>query len=137
MPALLRALTVSTLLLMAACDRGPTAPTDPLAGTWTLVAVNGVAVPVTVFGGADGPFEIVSDVLTVANSGSFTRVTNRRTTVGGQVTTQVVTDEGSSIAGTSTATLLFYSDSTKHSGPLRGTSLSLFFGTAQYDYRRD
>jgi hypothetical protein len=82
---------------------GPTSPSTPtttgptltsMAGVWTLVTVNGNAVPAVVGQVGSDRVEIVSDALTLTATGTFTENGQVRLTTGGRTQTDPVAETG-------------------------------------------
>ncbi len=108
-----------------------------LAGTWTLEAINGFALPYVIAQvGSDG-FEIVSDVITADSAGAFTESTVVQAIVNGQVTADTIPDAGAYEVSGSSVALTFASDSASAVGTIAGNALSLTEGSgAQMVYLR-
>ena len=83
-------------LLACGGDDNPTsAPTlASLAGTWNLQTVNGVPLPYTISSSGGVKNELLSQVATVASNGTFTEVTQTRTTINGQISVMTLPSSG-------------------------------------------
>lgn len=124
----MRLLACMLLVVAAACggDDGPTQPTAAsVAGTWQLQTVNGSALPYVAAQVGLDKVELMSDVLTVVASGSFTQMTQIRVTQSGQVTTQSIPDAGSYTLNGSAVTFTFNSDGSTGTGALSGSTLTV------------
>src|SRR6185436_17936516 len=88
-PSMRLRIALASLLFAIACGSdsttGPTAVS--LAGTWNLQSINGSSLPFVIAQTGANKAELVSDVVTVVSTGSFTEITTVRSTINGQVTT--------------------------------------------------
>jgi len=131
---------LACLLLVAAAACRSDGPTDhtpvSLAGTWRLQTVNGNGLPFVLPQTVVDKMEVISDELTVAASGTFTRVTQIRVTESGQVSTDPVEDAGSYTLNGTAVTFTFASDGSTGTGSLSGNSLSVAAGGLAFVYRK-
>jgi hypothetical protein len=121
------ALCLATLVAIG-CGGGDdaTAPaSNSIAGTWALETVNGAALPFVVAQSGANKAEVTSDVLTLAEGGSFTQSTQVRLTQSGTVTTQSASEAGTwTLTGTSVS-FRFTSDGSVGTGTLNGSTLTV------------
>lgn len=83
------------LMACGGSDNSTTGPTlASLAGTWRLQTVNGSPLPVTIASSGTVKTEILSQVATVDANGTFTEVTQSRTTIGTDVTVNTLPSTG-------------------------------------------
>jgi hypothetical protein len=102
---------ILAILSAAGCGGDSTSPAaQSIAGSWTLQSVNGSPLPFIVPQTGADKLEVLSDVLVISGTGSFTQTTSTRTTTNGVPTTQSVVDAGSYTLNGSTVTLHFSSD---------------------------
>lgn len=114
-------LLLAGALVLGACGGGddPVGPSLQSIGTYTLSTVNGQPLPALIFQDATRKVEILSDVVTLNENGTWSEMASLRTTTPtGAVTTAPSTDSGtysvngsalllsSGQSGTTTATLL-------------------------------
>lgn len=90
------------LLACGGDDSSTTTPTlASLAGTWNLQTVNGSPLPFTIASNGTAKTEILSQVATVGSNGTFTEVTQTRTTISGQISVMTLPSSGTiSLSGT-------------------------------------
>jgi hypothetical protein len=83
-------------------DNSTTGPTlASLSGTWNLQTANGTPLPFTVSSAGGIKTEILSSVVTVAANGTFTQVSQFRTTINGQISLMTLPSSGTiSLSGT-------------------------------------
>ncbi len=117
---------------IAAC--GSDSVTSPgarpsMVGSWSLLSIDGVGLPIVVPQGGGDQLALVSDVITADSSGGFTEQTLIETTVGGQMAMDTVADGGTYALSGSNVALTFRSDSTTMLGTLAGDTLSLADGS--------
>jgi hypothetical protein len=91
-----RLLAVLALTALAACkgDR-TTEPSEQLSGSYALKSVNGLALPAVIAQSGEDKYEIVSGTLTITKGSSYNLTINGRSTIAGEVTTEVLQDAGS------------------------------------------
>jgi hypothetical protein len=127
------------LVATAACslDTGTTAPyAGSLTGTYTLQTMNGAPLPFT-FTNADTSFSIVSDVILMADDGSWSETYVSLRKIG----TAAATSDTVALAGswTRTSPLSFYSapnGTLTYQGTASETSLALTDGYFNYLFQR-
>lgn len=88
---------VALLALAAAVACGgdsSTSPSATVSGSYSLRTVNGSPVPYTVIQIGADKYEIVSDVVTLNEGGTWSETGTDRTTQNGQVTNGTITDNG-------------------------------------------
>jgi len=97
---------VTFAALFPACSSKKGGTTDPgldaMFGTYGLISINALAVPVTVSLTSTKKVEIMSSTLIVNSSGSFTNATTYRTTENGVATTKTETCGGNYLVHQST-----------------------------------
>ncbi|MEP6495656.1 MAG: hypothetical protein ABJF01_23435 [bacterium] len=102
---------IFAILSAAGCGGDSTSPaTQSIAGSWTLQSVNGSPLPFIVPETGTDQLEVLSDVIAISGTGSFTQTTSTRTTTNGVPTTQSVVDAGSYTLNGSAITMHFNSD---------------------------
>jgi hypothetical protein len=102
---------ILAILSAAGCGGDSTSPaTQSIVGSWTLQSVNGSPLPFIVQQTGTDKLELLSDVIVISGTGSFTQTTSVRTTTNGVPTTQPVADAGSYTLNGSAITLHFNSD---------------------------
>lgn len=79
--------------LSIACDDGVVG-TSTISGDYELKTVNGVAVPATLSGSGANKTEILDDVITLYNGGTYSEAGHLRVTLNGQASTQNITGTG-------------------------------------------
>jgi hypothetical protein len=124
-------------MLVAACG-GSDAPTgggSGTAGTYTLSAVNGQALPATILSNQGGTFAIVSGTMTIGGDATFVERATIRTTSGAQVTTNQVQTNGT-YSASGTVLSLRYTDGSTATATLSAGVLTRVKGDASYAYRR-
>jgi hypothetical protein len=134
-----RFVTLFILLAAVACggSDSPTAPTSAsVAGTWNLQSINGSALPFVIAQTGANKAEVLSDVLSVVATGSFTQITTLRTTVNGVVTTQSAADAGSYSLNGTAATFTFNSDGSVGTGQVSGGTLTVTTTGLVYVYKK-
>jgi hypothetical protein len=88
------------LVLCFALACGSDSPTTPkqttasLTGTWSLNNINGIALPFVLAQTSTTKSEVVSDIVTATAAGTYTEVTQLRTTVNGTATNSTENDSG-------------------------------------------
>jgi len=134
MKKLIAMLALATLV---ACGDNSTNPnTDSISGTYTLQTINGSQIPYTVSNGSTST-TLTSDVLTVADNGSWSEIITYRQTVNGTTSNGTESDSGTwSRSGTS---VNFYSNvyqSTSYAGSYSNNTLSMSDGSLNYVWTR-
>jgi hypothetical protein len=129
-------LALAMLSFFVACGDDTTSPSSAnLAGTYTLVSVNGATLPIVVQA-ANPKIELVSEQLVVNSNGGFTITTTRRSTpTTGAVTSATTTDAGTYSSSGSTTTFQFNSGN-KVTATLSGNTLTLSAGTSSSVYTK-
>jgi hypothetical protein len=116
------------MLALALCACGGDSPTEPtqasIAGTWELSTVNGSPLPYTVASFGADKVEIISEAVTFTANGTFSALSNTRTTESGQVTTESDTDTGTYTLNGTAITLTFASDATTATGTISGNTIT-------------
>ncbi len=118
--------TLIMVVLLAACGDKVSAPTPAsVAGTWRLQTVNGSGLPYVLMQSAAGKAELISDVITAAADGTFSRVALTRFTVNGKSETGAESDVGTFTLNGPSISFLFDSDKSTASGTVAGNSMTL------------
>ncbi len=133
--AALLLLSLAVMLGACAADRS-TGPSQTFTGTWSLHSVNGLTLPYLLAQSGNDTLELLSDVITAADGGTFADVTIIRSTVAGAVTTDTVPDAGSYVVTGSSATLTFNSDSSKATGTIGAHQMTLMNSGVSLIYTR-
>jgi hypothetical protein len=124
-------------LALGACGSdSSTEASATIAGTWNLQSVNGSALPFVILQSGANKAEILSDVITISGTGSFTQTTTVRTTVNGAATTQSVADAGTYTLSGSAITLRFNSDNSTGTGSWSGNTITATADGFAYVYKR-
>ena len=127
------------LLVLAgvACGGDATAPqVVSVAGAWTLQSINGTTLPFVVAQTGANKVEVVSDVITVVATGSFTQTTTYRTTDNGHVTTESFADAGSYTVNGNADTFHFTSDGSTGTAVFDASTLTVASSGTSYIYKR-
>jgi hypothetical protein len=120
---------ILAILSAAGCGGDSTGPaTQSIAGSWTLQSVNGSPLPFIVTQTGTDRLEVLSDVIVISETGSFTQTTSTRTTTNGVPTTQSVADAGSYTLNGSAVTLHFNSDGFTGTASWSGTTITTITG---------
>jgi hypothetical protein len=90
-----KTLLVLVLIAQAACWSDKVTGSSTVFGTYTLRTVNGSSLPATVSGSGTTKSEILADTIFLFEGFTFAESAYYRNTVGGTVTNQKVTDNGS------------------------------------------
>jgi hypothetical protein len=105
-------LPVLAAVAVIACGSDSSSSTGPqatIAGTWTLQTINGQGLPFIVVQNGSNKTEVVSDVVTISGTGSYTQTSTIRVTTNGVANTQSSADAGTyTLNGTAVA---FHSNS--------------------------
>ena len=121
-----RLLSLTLALAIVACgsdsSSGPT--NASVAGTWSLQTVNGSPLPFTL---ATSPakLELLSYVVNVTSTGTWTSAQSIRTTFNGQATTASTTDAGTYTLSGNAVAISSTSSSTVLAGTVNGNTLTL------------
>lgn len=128
---------ILAVLSAAGCANDSTSPaTQSIAGSWTLQSVNGSSMPFIVAQTGTNKTELLSDVIAISGTGSFTQTTSVRTTTNGVPTTQSVADAGSYTLNGSAITLHFNSDGSTGTGSWSGNTITTTDGGFALVYKR-
>ena len=131
---------IALVALMAAAACGSDSPTNPnnasIAGTYSLTAVNGGPLPFTLQSGTT-TVVLLTDVITVADGGTWSETGTFRVTQNGGTSTQTFADGGSwTRAGSSVS---FYSTSqaaTSYAGTFTGSGFNLSDNSFTYVFAK-
>ena len=122
-------------LILCACSGSDGPATSPssgsLAGTYHLVSINGSALPFTAQAGTTTVI-VTSDVLTVADGGTWTESSTYSQTVSGVASNQVMTDGG---AWSRLGATVSFADANKviaYAGQITGSGFNL--SNTKYSY---
>ena len=120
-----KALIGLALLLAAACLDDPVVGTTTLTGAYVLRSINGSPPPAIVSGSGDNKTEVIDDVITFFEGGSYAENGHTRVTVNGQTSDGTIFDTGRySPLGTSIA-LNSTSGGTRSASSTDGKSLAI------------
>ena len=109
-----------------ACGGDSSTGPNSVAGTYSLTTVNSSPLPFVFINDASGKFEILSDVYSVSDNGTYTNPTIVRSTVNGEVTTDTLMSDGTYTRSGSSITLTDSSDPTnKLSGTVTASALTI------------
>ena len=123
-------------LLAAACGDSPTAP-DPIAGTYRLARVNGVATPAPIPGGLDGnPARATSGTVTLDDAGRWNARVGFAIEVGGAAVPVSRTFSGSYTVSRDTVRLRDGVDGELIVAVVRGARLTANVDGSTYDFDR-
>jgi hypothetical protein len=86
-------LGIITLFAAACLDEGLTG-SSTVTGAYALRTINGAPLPYTMSGSGANKTELVSDVITLFQGGTYSRQRDIRTTTNGQVTHESTTEGG-------------------------------------------
>ncbi len=116
---------LTSLLPLAACgDGGPTDPSQSAVGTYTLVQVNGSALPALLGQFAEGGVDVLSGTLTLRGDRTYTETVNVRITPSTGVVQTFPAIEDGTFTVTGSTVQFQTSDGDTYSGTLSGTTLS-------------
>src|SRR5512143_2292415 len=134
----MRRLLPLVLSLAIACGSdSPSQPTSAsVAGTWNLQTINGTALPYVITQSDTTKVELVSDVVTAVATGSYTEITQVRTTVGGQVMNESFPDAGSFTLNGTAVVFQSNSDGSQTTGSVSGNTFTLAGDGFAYVYKR-
>ncbi|MEO8193131.1 MAG: hypothetical protein ABI681_04720 [Gemmatimonadales bacterium] len=88
-----------------ACFEGQVG-SSTITGAYTLRTINGAPLPYTVSGSGEATTEIIDDVITLYQGGTYSEVGHSRTTVNGHVTNETSSDTGNYALGFGTSVTL-------------------------------
>ena len=134
----MRRLTLLVLGFTIACGGGEstTQPTlESLAGTWSLHDINGVSLPFIIAQTGTSKTETLSDVVTATAAGTYTQVTQLRTTVNGVATTSSQSDSGTYTL-TGNAVVVRSGDGSTVNGTVTGNTFTIAANGVVFAYRR-
>ncbi len=100
-----------------------------MAGTWSLVSMDGYTLPFIVAQVGSDNFAILSDVITADSSGGFAELTTVQALVNGQVTLDTIPDGGTYVISGTSVGLTYKSDGSTAMGTVIGNTLSLTDGS--------
>lgn len=133
----MRKIAIVMFALAAACGGdSSTGPSASIAGTWTLQTINGAALPFIVAQTGANKVELLSDVVVISGTGSFTETTSVRTTTNGVPTTQSVADAGNYTLSGTAITIHFNSDGSTATGSWSGNTITTTDGGLALVYKR-
>jgi hypothetical protein len=129
------ALCVATISLVACGGDSPTSPASAsIAGTYQLKTINGSALPFTYQSGLN-KIVITSDVITVAEGGTWTETGHFTLSYNGQTTDQVIADGGTwTRAGTDVSFYSVQQGEVSYSGTFTGGGFSLSDAAFTYSF---
>jgi len=134
----MRRLVPLVLCFALACgsDSTTTQPTTAsLAGTWSLQNINGIALPFVLAQTATSKSEVLSDIVTATSGGTYTEVTQIRTTLNGQATTSTENDAGTYTV-TGNAVVIRSNDGSSASGTVNGTTFTISVGGIAFQFKK-
>ena len=132
-----RLLPLVMSLAIACGSDSPSQPTSAsVAGTWSLQTVNGTALPYLITQSGTTKVELVSDVVTAVATGSYTEITQIRTTVDGQVMNESFPDAGSFTLNGTAVVFQSNSDGSQTTGSVSGNTFTLAAEGFAYVYKR-
>ena len=101
--SLVRSLLIAFVVsFVVACDSGKVTGSSSVTGTYTLRTINGSSLPYTLPGGGTTKTEIVDDVLSLYQGGTYSESGHMRVTANGQVTAEAISEAGAyTLFGTS------------------------------------
>ena len=113
----------------------PNDPTASIAGTYTLLSVDGVALPITVLEG-NPKIEVVRDDLTLASGGAVTRTVAFRFTQDGVPSTQSEVARGTFTVSGSTVSIRMADDPTIVTGAVSDRTITIVADGSTLIYQR-
>ena len=135
----MRRLVPLVLSFALACGSDSTTASQPttasLAGAWSLQTINGIALPFVVAQTATSKSEILSDVVTATAAGTYTEVTQTRTTLNGQATTSTDNDAGTYTV-TGNAVVIRSNDGSSASGTVSGNTFTVSVGGIAFQFKK-
>jgi len=133
----MRRLLPFILSLAVACGSDsstqPNATPASLAGTWNLQTINGAALPFTLL--QTPKTELLSDVVTAVAAGTYTELSQVRTTLNGQVTVSTESDGGTYTITGNTVTIRSTDGSTAL-GTVNGNLFTIAAGGISFEYKK-
>ena len=129
------ALCAAAISLVACGGDSPTSPASAsIAGTYQLKTVNGSPLPFTYQSGLD-KIVVTSDVITVADGGTWTETGHFTLTYNGQTSDQVISDVGTwTRAGTEVSFYSTRQGEVSYSGTFTGGGFSLSDAAFNYTF---
>jgi hypothetical protein len=119
----MRQALVGLALLCVGCLNDPVVGTTTLTGAYVLRSVNGSPPPAIVSGSGDNKTEVIDDVITLFEGGSYAENGHTRVTLNGQATDETISETGRySPLGTSIS-LTSTSGRTRVTSSSEGTSM--------------
>ena len=114
-------------LVFGACGGGgdPVGPSLESIGTYTLSTVNGQPLPALIFQDATRKVEILSDVVTLRENGTWSETASLRTTPPAGAVTTATTNDGGTYSIDGSALLLSSGQSGTTTATLLGGSLTI------------
>ena len=132
---LLSLLTLAALLACGGDSAGPGIPR--VEGTWRLHTFNGSPLPAVLVQFGTSKLEILSDVITAVESGSFTQMTEFRMTEDGVPGTYSMPDAGTFTLNGAAVTLVSNADGDAATGSIAGNTMTFSEAGFTLVYRRD
>ena len=121
---------------LACASDSTTTPTQAsLAGTWSLQSINGIALPFVTSQTGTSKTEILSDIVTAAETGTYTEVAQVRTTLNGQATISTESDAGTYTV-TGNAVTIRSSDGTSVSGTVKGNTFTVAGNGVAFEFKK-
>jgi hypothetical protein len=117
------ALAVLPAIVACGGDSG-TGPSS-VAGQYSLQTINGAALPFLEFQQGTIKIELLSDVLTVTGTGTWSDLQTERTTIDTQVSTDTTTDSGTYTLSESTVTFTANGETATQTGTLSNGTLTV------------
>lgn len=90
----IRKLLCVSAVLSAGCLNDPVMGTTTLTGAYVLRTINGSPPPAVVSGSGDNKTEVIDDVITLFEGGSYAENGHSRVTVNGQVSDETISETG-------------------------------------------
>lgn len=106
-----------------------------IVGTWDLRTINGSSLPFVLSQSGADKAEVMSDVATADDHGAYTEVTQFRTTLNGQATTQAFTDAGTYTVNGNAVTLRS-GDGSSVTASLSENTFAISSGAFVYIYKK-
>ena len=132
---------LALLVLSLAIGCGSDSATDPvstpasLAGTWSLHDINGILLPIVLTQTSTTKTEMLSDVVTATTAGTYTQVTQVRTTMNGQVTMSSASDTGTYTL-TGSAVVVRSGGGSTINGTVKGNTFTIAANGIALEYHR-
>jgi len=134
----MRRIVPLVLCLALACggDSTTSEPTTAsLAGTWSLQTINGIPLPFVIAQTATTKAEVLSDIVTATAAGTYTEVTQTRTTVNGQATTTTDNDAGTYTISGNTV-VIRSSDGSTANGTISGSTFTITTSGVAFQFKK-